>query len=466
MKNYHVVQEHDNLSKIAKLHGTTVADLLKLNDLPNPNRLRIGQKIALRKEAVCGFEALLLDADHNPINGLEYIFEFCGKSIKGATGKDGKSRKIMTDWPADPVRIMVKRFDGTFKRVAEVMSGYGNKLCTLVSPLIVIDSELKPHPKQKQGSYPDPKEPVKPAYGPRNPAKPTTEKKTLGPQTKQITTADGKPLTVVEGDIPGLDEFLAPFNGEIMNDADYAWAAKELGVEEAAIRAYAKVESGKDKGAGFIEIGKRKVPAILYERHKFSKHTNHKYSTQYPDISLPNGYYVPGTKYVLAEEDYKKKQGVPLGVHYFRPINKKDNQETKDNAVTLKNLLGSGKATIQGDTYLRSTANYKRLTKAYQLDKEAALKSCSWGAFQILGEYWDTMGYSSIFEFTKAISRSEKEQIKAFVLYIKRVNPRIIDYLNKHEWARAAEAYNGPSYKQNNYDTKLATEYKRFKENK
>lgn len=462
MSNFHVVRRGENLSMIAKQYGTTVTELRKLNSLQNPNRLDIGQRIALRKEAVCGFEALFLDADRNPIAGLEYVLEYCGRSITGTTGKDGKARKILTDTPADQVRILVKRFDGTLKEITTVMSGYWNKLVTLVSPLLVIDAELQPHPKQAERTAKN--ERIKPAHDPHNPAAPTTNKKELGLKGKQTTTADGKPVTVVEGDIPGLDEFLDSFNEELMNDADYAWAAKELGVEEAAIRAYAKVESGAEKGAGFIQVGKRKVPTILYERHKFSQHTEHQYSGKYPDISLPNGYYFPKVKYVLADDDYKKKRGVPTNVQYYRPINKKDGEETRRAALTLKELLDTGKVTKAHDLYLAHAANYKRLAKAYQLDKAAALKSCSWGAFQIMGEYWETMKYSSIFEFTKAMSRSEREQIRAFVRYIKYVNPAIIGYLNKHDWARAAEAYNGPRYKQNSYDTKLAAEYKKFKE--
>lgn len=466
MKNFHVVQQGDSLSRIARQYGTSTTDLRKLNNLRDPNKLHIGQKIALRKEAVCGLEALFLDADRNPIKGLEYIFDFCGKSIKGGTTEDGRSRKVITDSPTDQIRILVKRFDGTLKEVAVVISGYRNKLVTLISPLLVIDAKLKPHPELKPGERPNPKERIKPTYGSHHPAKPTTDKKDLGPKTRQAATSDGRPVTVVEGDIPALDEFLDLFNGELMNEDDYAWAAKELGIEKASIKAFAKVESGGSKNSGFIDVDTRKRPKILYERHYFSMLTKHRYSAKYPDISLPTGYYVANSKYVVADDEYKKKRNVPLDVQYFRSLSNKDRKEVKDNAVTLEDMLKNGQATELKDKYLSGLSNYKRLSKAYQLDKTAALESCSWGAFQIMGSNWKQMGYSSAVEFTKAMSRSEKEQIRAFVLFLKKVKPAIVLALKEKDWAIAAKLYNGKDYKKNRYDEKLQAAYEKFKEEK
>lgn len=44
-KNYHVVKKGDNLTKIADKYNTTVDALVKLNNLPDKNNIRIGQKI-------------------------------------------------------------------------------------------------------------------------------------------------------------------------------------------------------------------------------------------------------------------------------------------------------------------------------------------------------------------------------------------------------------------------------------
>jgi LysM repeat protein len=42
---YYVVQRGDTLSSIAARHGTTVADLVQLNDLRDRNTIRIGQRL-------------------------------------------------------------------------------------------------------------------------------------------------------------------------------------------------------------------------------------------------------------------------------------------------------------------------------------------------------------------------------------------------------------------------------------
>ena len=460
MTDVHIVVERDTLAKISKTYGVSVAELKNINHLHDPNKLKIGQKICLKKEDVLGFQALILDRDRNPIQGQTYQFEFLGRIMKGITGADGLTQKIMTISPEDEVHILIGRLDKSLKSVATVVSGYGNKLVTLLSPSVKIEAKTEKHPDVKNGALPNRKEKIDPIHDPKARQPATSDKKDLGLKTTSTKTPDGKPLTKVEGDIPDLD-FLDKYNDEVMTDDDYVWAAKELAVEKAAIKAFAIVESG---GSGFFKVGKKMLPKILYERHKFSKLTDHKYSAKYPDISLPTAYYNAKTKYVVADTDYKKAHGVPNDVNYYRALNKKDSKETQKVAVSLSEMLKSGVATEEKDKYAAGSGSYKRLIKAYQLDQTAALESCSWGAFQIMGEYWKIMGYSSAKDFTKSVSRSPKEQIKSFVLYIKNVNPAIKKYLRAQDWAAVAKAYNGAGYKENNYDEKLEAAYKKFKD--
>lgn len=406
MKNFHIVRDRDTLSNIAKQYGTNVTDLRRLNELPNPNKLHIGQRIALRKEAVCGFEILFIDADRNPINKLEYVLEFNDKSIKGITGKDGKTKKVTTDWPTDLVRVLVKRFDGTYKKVTSLISGYRNKQCTLVSPLLVIDTQLKPYPKQKPDERLNPKEPIKPAYGPHNPATPTNDKKELGPQTKQTATPNGKALTIVEGDVLELD-FLAPAPDPTpLSDTDFIASANALNVSPAHIKTITEVEA---RGNFFWKSRKtdRYVPPILFERHKFSKYTDRMYDNKYPDIS-------------------SRKLGGYVG--YF--------------------------------------GEYYRLAKAMQLNREAALKSASWGAFQIMGEHHKALGFATAEEFLKFVSHSPNNQLEIFVRACQKVNPIWGKSLRENDWVTFAKTYNGLDYKKNNYDEKLRMTYEKLsKEN-
>ena len=58
---------------------------------------------------------------------------------------------------------------------------------------------------------------------------------------------------------------------------------------------------------------------------------------------------------------------------------------------------------------------YLKLAKAYELDKEAALMSCSWGKFQIMGEAFSACGKRSAREFVLAMCVSEREHLAALV---------------------------------------------------
>jgi hypothetical protein len=460
MRRKHVVVSKDTLGVISKKYAIPLSELKNINKIEDVNKLRVGQILYLDKEDVLGIQAVILDKDRNPIADQNYYFEFLGRIIKGRTASNGMTVRILTDTPNDQVKIVIERLDQSMKVVAEVISGYGNKLVTVLSPKVKVEAKTEPHPKIAPNVVPNKKEKPQPSFPPKVDQPPTSGKETPGLNVTPTQTPDGKPLAKVEGDIPNWD-FIDIYNGELMTDADYMWAANELGVEKPAIKAFAVVESG---GAGFFQLGKRTVPKILYERHKFAAFTKNKFSKSYPDISLPNAYYNNKAKYVLADEEYKKKKGVASDINYYRPVGKKDTKEVKEAAISLKDMLASGKATAENDKYLDGAGSYKRLIKAYQLDPDAALKSCSWGAFQIMGQYWDTMKYSSPKDFTKSVSRSPKEQIKTFVAYIKYVNPKIKEYLKDLDWVATARAYNGEGFKDNDYDGKLAAAYKKFKD--
>lgn len=74
--------------------------------------------------------------------------------------------------------------------------------------------------------------------------------------------------------------FLQCSNPEMgLSEDDYSRAAVKLGVEVAAIKAVAKVETA---GKAFDESGR---PRILFERHYFHRLTSGKYSAKHPDIS-------------------------------------------------------------------------------------------------------------------------------------------------------------------------------------
>lgn len=152
-------------------------------------------------------------------------------------------------------------------------------------------------------------------------------------------------------------------------------------------------------GSAFLPSGE---PRILFERHKFSQHTGGKYDKTHPDISNP-------------------KWG------------------------------GYGK----------ESAQHGRLAKAAELDRDAALKSASWGRFQILGENYRQAGFDTLQAFINAMYASERHHLFAFVAFIK-ADPKLWSALKSRDWAQVARRYNGPAYAANAYDVKLRKAYERF----
>jgi hypothetical protein len=104
---------------------------------------------------------------------------------------------------------------------------------------------------------------------------------------------------------------------------------------------------------------------------------------------------------------------------------------------------------------------HERLEAAVVKDREAALKSASWGAFQIMGFNYQKAGFASLQEFINAMFKGEREQLLAFCNFIKKSG--LDDEMRDKRWAEFAHVYNGPGYAENEYDIKLAKAYKKFK---
>jgi hypothetical protein len=100
---------------------------------------------------------------------------------------------------------------------------------------------------------------------------------------------------------------------------------------------------------------------------------------------------------------------------------------------------------------------YDRLARAIKLDRDAALRSASWGLFQIMGDHCTSLGYADAEAFVAAMVSGEAAQLDAFVGFVKK--NRLDDELVRHDWAAFARGYNGPAYRENRYDTKLAAAY-------
>lgn len=186
-----------------------------------------------------------------------------------------------------------------------------------------------------------------------------------------------------------------------LTETDYKSAAQTLGVPTPAVKAVASVESA---GAGFLSDGR---PKILFERHvmyaqlsaKLGKAKADQLAAKHPDIVNPKaGGYDGGAK------------------------------------------------------------EHDRLGRAAEIDRECALSSASWGAFQIMGYHWKSIGYATLQGFINAMYASEAAHLVAFIRFIK-ADPVLVRALKALDWAAFARRYNGPGYAKNQYDLKMSKAY-------
>lgn len=182
-----------------------------------------------------------------------------------------------------------------------------------------------------------------------------------------------------------------------LTENDYVQAASMIGCDVAAIRAVDDVESN---GAGFGPDGR---PTILFEPHVFSRLTQRRFDSTHGGVS----YLKWGTK------PYPRDQ----------------------------------------------KARWDQLLYAAKLDRDAAYQSASYGRFQIMGFNFASCAFSTVHDFVEAMGRSERDQLFAFAQFV--LFNHLDDELREHRWADFAERYNGPAFRKNAYDTKLAAAHAR-----
>ncbi|ANT65691.1 MULTISPECIES: N-acetylmuramidase domain-containing protein [Prosthecochloris] len=110
--------------------------------------------------------------------------------------------------------------------------------------------------------------------------------------------------------------------------------------------------------------------------------------------------------------------------------------------------------------YRGGPAEHERLRRAVLIDREAALRSASWGAFQIMGVNAESMGYRDVVDFTERMAVHEREHLEAFCRFID-VN-RLVRALREKDWRTFARGYNGPGYEKNRYHIRLQQAYRRY----
>lgn len=98
---------------------------------------------------------------------------------------------------------------------------------------------------------------------------------------------------------------------------------------------------------------------------------------------------------------------------------------------------------------------------AAELDKQAAYESVSWGLGQVMGAHWKALGYGSVLALVDHAREGAAGQIELMARFI-RANPNLSKALKEGRWTTFAAGYNGPGYKANAYDEKMAKAARRW----
>lgn len=103
---------------------------------------------------------------------------------------------------------------------------------------------------------------------------------------------------------------------------------------------------------------------------------------------------------------------------------------------------------------------WKMLEKAAAIDAQAAYESVSWGLGQVMGAHWQWLGYASVEALVEEARSGAFGQVRLMVRYIEKAG--LADALRSHDWPAFAHGYNGPGYKKNAYDEKIADAYEHY----
>lgn len=198
----------------------------------------------------------------------------------------------------------------------------------------------------------------------------------------------------------------------VLTEDDYVNAAQYLGVTVAHVKAVAEVETQAEP---FWSWAGMRTP-ILYERHIFDREIIRPWQAGQTESSL-------------------------------RALRDRVRASDPD----LCNPSGGG--------YGKQSAQYAKLERACKISETVALRSASWGTFQIMGFHSGAMGWYSVQAFVRAMQASQLDHLRAFARLIK-VNRSWWDALKASDWLAFARGYNGPAQK--GYDERMAAAFRKY----
>lgn len=172
----------------------------------------------------------------------------------------------------------------------------------------------------------------------------------------------------------GLPDFLARLaigDRDRLSAAAVVASAKRLGVQTAVLAAIVEVETAGREGFGLAGL-----PVMTFEPAVFSHLTGHRHDNSNPDISYP----VADARKLPASQELR----------------------------------------------------WKQLAKVYVMDRDAALKSASWGMFMMRGAEHEAYGFETAAAMVASLAGSEARQLEALEEWI--VRQDMAGALKKRDW--------------------------------
>lgn len=380
--------------------------------------------------------------------------------VEATTDKDGFATTIQNAARGQPIDVMVKNKRGEYVWKATVTPKKDISTFTIISPEYHLGATTKADPKGgfeqnldlpvvKQGEVMTAERLIKdfapyvgwsqkvteqgqikkdfPARRKEIIEDPKTRKKRTRIAIEQHyrVVDHGKPRTIVFNVLGSRLSYPSP---EYFSEDQFKDMAAKLGVEVAAIKAIVHQES---KGLPFLENG---LPPILYERKHFH------------DLAIK--------KQVALRKQSVDHQGGKKDGHAKKAIDKNPYPGHPDLCFPLPGNYGQG-----------GLHQYEKLIRATKLDVEIALMACSWGGFQILGEYYSSCGCATIHEFVNNFMSGTDGQAAIFVQFMIRMKSGAVYGLKNRDWEAVAASYNGNGWKSANpdYATNLGKFYEQFR---
>ena len=96
INNYHIVQAGENLTEISNKYNLKVIDLIEINNLNNPDSIKVGQKLIIRKKNIINSENHETSENKKNNELLELDKKIYGPLIiQSKSFKDIKGRKVL-----------------------------------------------------------------------------------------------------------------------------------------------------------------------------------------------------------------------------------------------------------------------------------------------------------------------------------------------------------------------------------